>query len=344
MTISDSDPRLSVANRKQADKRSSLHHSWKAVGNTMRTCVRPPLVAFRSFLTRTTPTPHIPIRRTWSIGIYTGTTPLSLHAPAELSNPVLTYADISDVQARFIADPFMIRKQGTWYMFFEVMRQTTRRGEIGLAISEDAFHWKYQRIVLREPFHLSYPYVFEWKGEYFMVPECNASGSVCLYKATAFPYEWVFQQTLVEGGTFLDPSLLHYEGRWWLFVETNPQYQCDTLRLFYADILTGPWQEHPKSPIVSGNKHIARPAGRVQLIGGSILRFAQNCFPSYGTDVRAFVISELTARGYKERECQKGPILLPARTGWNRSGMHHVDVHCLGDSTWVACVDGCTIE
>jgi hypothetical protein len=229
-------------------------------------------------------------------------------------------------------------------MFFEVMPTAIRRGGIGLATSDDAFHWKYQRIVLREPFHLSYPYVFDWDGEYFMVPECYQSGGVRLYKATTFPHEWAFQQTLVEGGTFLDPSLLHYNDRWWLFVETNPQHKYDTLRLFHADTLTGPWQEHPRSPIVTGSNRIARPAGRVQVIGGEIIRFAQDCYPIYGTSVRAFVISELTPTRYKERACLENPILAPNGTGWNSSGMHQVDIHGLGDGTWIACVDGMAIE
>jgi hypothetical protein len=251
---------------------------------------------------------------------------------------------VSDVQAALVADPFMMRADGKWYMFFEVLAEGTGRGHIGLATSDDAFQWKYRRIVLNEPFHLSYPYVFECKGEHFMIPETYQAGGLRLYKADKFPDKWSFNCTLIEGGVFLDPSVVHYEGKWWLFAETNPQHQYDTLRLFYADELTGPWREHPKSPVVAGNNRIARPAGRVQVIDGSLIRFAQDCYPAYGTRVRAIEVSELTTKAYRERENKASPILRPSGVGWNRSGMHHVDLHKLDDERWIACVDGRVID
>jgi hypothetical protein len=106
----------------------------------------------------------------WSIGIYAGNSPFDLSTPDNLKNPVITARDITDVTADFVADPFMIRENNKWHMFFEVM---TRKGEIGLAQSSDGLHWDYRQIVLREPFHLSYPYVFKWNDDYYMIPEAN---------------------------------------------------------------------------------------------------------------------------------------------------------------------------
>src|SRR5690348_9959234 len=96
----------------------------------------------------------------WSIGIYAGGSPLGLGAPRNLRNPVLSREHVSDVPAVFVADPFMISARDAWYMFFEVLNWRTDKGEIGLATSEDGMAWHYQQIVLAEPFHLSYPYVF----------------------------------------------------------------------------------------------------------------------------------------------------------------------------------------
>ena len=59
-----------------------------------------------------------------------------------------------------VADPFMVFENGTWYMFFEAMNDFESRGVIGLATSEDGLSWQYQKIILNESFHLSYPYVF----------------------------------------------------------------------------------------------------------------------------------------------------------------------------------------
>ena len=121
-----------------------------------------------------------------------------------------------------VADPFMLKANGTWYMFFEVMNEQSGRGEIGLAVSQDAFQWRYQQIVLREPFHLSYPYVFEWQNTYYMVPESYQAKSVRLYKAMEFPTRWTLVTTLLDGDDFIDPTIFHFNNHWWLFADLVP--------------------------------------------------------------------------------------------------------------------------
>jgi hypothetical protein len=214
----------------------------------------------------------------------------------------------------------------------------SKKGVIALATSRDGFRWSYRRVVLEEPFHLSYPYVFEAGSEYFMVPETAAAGSIRLYRADPFPERWVFVTDLVTGPVHLDNSVFHREGRWWLFTETGPH--CGTLRLFHAKELMGPWSEHPKSPIVTADSRIARPAGRIVSMSDRLLRFAQDCRSSYGTNVHAVEIKRITVRDYDEAEIDRQPILAGSGHGWNRSGMHHLDAHELDDGSWLACVDG----
>src|SRR5215471_11937791 len=122
----------------------------------------------------------------WSIGIYTGASPFRLYPSRKTSNPVLSPEDVTDVSAAFVADPFMLRVNGSWHMFFEVLNSRSDKGEIGLAESTDGYRWEYRQIVLDEPFHLSYPYVFEWKDDYYMMPETLAQGAVSLYVADRF--------------------------------------------------------------------------------------------------------------------------------------------------------------
>jgi hypothetical protein len=276
----------------------------------------------------------------WSIGIYVGQSPLSLAASDSIQNPVLTHEHVSDISATFIADPFMIPVDGRWFMFFEAMNWRRNLGEIGLATSEDAIHWKYQQIVLAEPFHLSYPYVFEWKGDYYMIPESYQAHSVRLYKAREFPTQWSVVAILLEGPYFADASVFRAGGKWWIFTDASADMGHDTLRLFLADDLTGPWIEHPQSPLIKGNPHIARPAGRVLVGNGRIIRFTQCCLPYYGTAVRAFEVTELTPARYREKEVGPNPLFGPSGSGWNACGMHHVDAHQSKDGRWIACVDG----
>jgi len=270
----------------------------------------------------------------WSIGMYTGDSPYNLSSSAQISNPVLTAASVTDIPAAFVADPFML--QG--HLFFEVMRSDLPVGEIGLASMTNGVEWTYRQIVLREEFHLSYPYVFEWQNSFYMIPETLGANAVRLYQADEFPLRWSFKAKLIEGQC-ADPSIVRFHDLWWLFVCATP-YEHDTLRLYFAEDLDGPWREHPQSPIVHGDLRRARPAGRVVNKDNHLIRFAQDCAPRYGSRVRAFDILELTTTSYAEVENPASPVLQPNGTGWNACGMHHLDAQQQSDGAWLACVDG----
>ena len=276
----------------------------------------------------------------FSIGIVQGDAPLTFNSARLLPSPVLTRRDVRDVPAAFVADPFMWNTGNKWYMFFEVMNGLRHKGEIGLATSENGVRWKYQRIVLAEPFHLSYPYVFEWQNDYYLIPEALEGGGIRLYKATEFPFRWSYVGNLLDEGRYLDSSIFRYQDRWWLYTASPEEDGSLTLRLYYSSELLGDWHEHPASPIVSDDFHVARPAGRVVIIEGRPIRFTQDVFSVYGNQVRAFEVLELSETTYRERQLDVSPVLQAGDSDWNSGGMHHIDLHTLSSGAWIACVDG----
>lgn len=270
----------------------------------------------------------------WSIGIYKGNSLFNLSPHSSADNPVLTKKDITDVPADFVADPFMVMENNSWYLFIEVLNANTKKRDIGLAMSQDGIHWHYKQIVLSESFHLSYPYVFRWKDAYYMIPETSQKHSIRLYRASDFPIKWSYVTTLVEGRPFVDSSIVFFNDKWWIFTSSTSQ---DILWLYYSSALEGPWIEHPQSPIIKNNDNIARPAGRIIFMNHSLVRFAQN---SYGMYVRAFMINELTTTRYEESEISQTPIIGYTGFGWNGGGMPHIDAHEVAKDKWIACVDG----
>lgn len=276
----------------------------------------------------------------WSIGVYEGSTPFDLAPVAGVTNPVLTAADVHDVKARFVADPFMLTHDGLHHLFFEVMNSDREIGEIGHATSPDMKQWSYQGIVLRGDCHLSYPYVFTEGEEVYMVPECADSGGIQLYRADRFPDRWSRVKTLVVGSgryaPVLDSSVVCHGGRWYLFSYAR---KVNQLHLFSSDTLTGTWKEHPKSPLVSGSPHYARPGGRVVEHDGALFRFSQDGIPNYGSKVWAFRITKLSEYDYHEEALLEKPVVAAGNEAWNGRGMHTVDAHVQGDR-WVAMVDG----
>jgi hypothetical protein len=281
---------------------------------------------------------------TWAIGIFEGSTPFELHAAAGVSNPVISAKDVTDIRARFVADPFMVKGKGGLYLFFEVLNEKRNLGEIGYAFSEDGRKWHYRNIVLRERFHLSYPYVFSWEGHYYMIPECHGSGGIQLYRAKDFPGQWERISTIVKGdrnhAAIVDPSVIRHGNRWYLFSYGKNR----SLHLFTAETLSGPWEEHPGSPVVTGSPQFARPGGRVIDHEGYLYRYAQDEIPCYGSRVWAFRITELTPATYREEAVSANPIVQPGIESWNRNGMHHVDPHQDPSGRWMAFVDGFSIK
>jgi len=271
----------------------------------------------------------------WSIGIAQGPDPLHLQEREVPSNPILTWRSFRRPDTAFVADPFLVREEGVWHLFFELFNTTSGRGEIGVATSRDLSFWQFKGVVLAEPFHLSYPFVLKSGDAYFMMPESRASHSIRLYRATSFPFQWKLEKVLIEGD-YSDPSPVFFQGRWWIFACKAPY----SLALFYADSLYGPWHEHPMSPMYKDDPSKSRPGGRPVVFDGTLIRYVQDNTEGYGRQVRALVIDTLTPTEFHEHPAERDPFFTPHGYTWARSGMHHVAPVRLDDGSWVASIDG----
>lgn len=276
----------------------------------------------------------------WSIGIYAGPSPFQLTPyPGPAAQPVLSPRSLGAIKADGVADPFMVRFGNQWLMFFEVENRRSGKGEVGLATSPDALSWKFQGIVLAEPFHLSYPQVFEDAGAWYLLPEAASSGGTRLYQAGASPMgPWHLAAILIDV-PLVDPTVFRHDDRWWLLALKGFRGE-DELVLYHADRLAGPWRPHRANPLLRRDRRAVRPAGRVIRHQGALIRFSQDYTAYYGRCVRAFRIDELSTECYSERELVEMDGLGPSGQGWNSTGMHHIDIHELAPDSWIACVDG----
>jgi hypothetical protein len=272
----------------------------------------------------------------WSIGIYEGADPFHLSDSKSAVNPVLTARDVTDVDAAYTAYPFMVQDQGSYYMFFEVLNLDTNTGDIGLARSQDRTHWSYDRIVLDEEFHLSYPGIYQWEGQYYMIPESSENRSVRLYRAVSFPYEWEYVGKLLSDGTYSNPTAFFHDNRWWMFTSTPGK---GDLNLYYSDSLISGWKAHPLNPLIQDNPNKAVPAGRVFEYEHRLYRVAQDDYPVYGIQVYAAEITGLSTESYREVSDTLNKVVTITGKGWNAVGMHHADLHQTGN-LWIAVVDG----
>lgn len=271
----------------------------------------------------------------WSIGIYKGSSLDNLFS--ETNNPIITKDIVTDFEAEFVADPFMINVKGMWYLFFEALDKPFNKGRICVACSKDLVDWNYLGVALKEDFHLSYPFVFDFNGKIYMTPETLGADGVILYEAVDFPLNWRKVKKIING-KHADPTVFYYQNLWWMFTCETP-YQYDSLSVFWSEKLDGDWYAHKENPVYSGIKSHSRPGGRIYLSDGGIFRFFQNCYNVYGEYVGISKIEHLSTDIFRETIISE-KFLGPSGKGWNKERMHHIDCHELSKGCLVACVDG----
>jgi len=254
----------------------------------------------------------------------------------EKAKPVLSRSSVTDIPAEFVADPFIINVRNTWFMFFEIMNRLNYLGCIGYATSPDGINWRYEKVALKEPFHLAYPHVFQDNDQVFMIPDSIGNG-VRLYRADSFPSSWRYEKTLIDNPALCDSSIFRHQGRWWaLCCElANDRH---ILRIYFADSLQGQWHEHTAGRITKPMNQ--RQAGRVVDIDGQLYRFVQNQEGNYAEYVCMRRIDKLTPTEFKESDETTSPLLGASGNGWNADGMHHIDLCFSDQNSFLASVDG----
>lgn len=218
---------------------------------------------------------------------------------------------------RFWADPFIWVHENTYYVFIEELLYSTDRGRIVCLTLDEKLNILSNQVVLERPYHLSYPFLFEYAGQLYMIPETGENYAIEVYRCTRFPDQWEFEKTLIANVYAVDATLVQTHGKWWLFanIRSEEGSTWDTLHLYYADEpLSDQWQPHPLNPIVKDVRS-ARPAGHLFFENNNLIRPSQDCSVRYGYATNFNRITVLTETDYAETRLQsfkpplKSPIL-----------------------------------
>jgi hypothetical protein len=228
---------------------------------------------------------------------------------------------------RFWADPFAWSEGGRRVIFLEEYPLHTGRGRVSvLELRADLDPAVPAIPVLDEDRHLSYPFLFSFAGDLYMVPESAAARRVDLYRCDAFPLVWTRVGTLLDGIQAADATLFEHGGHWWLFCSARlgKARLNESLFAFHADSpLSDRWTPHAGNPLVRDYAG-GRPGGRVFVDGlGRLLRPAQASVPRYGYGLGLHEILELTPERFRERRIWH--TTGPASGGWR--ALHHLDWH-----------------
>jgi hypothetical protein len=217
---------------------------------------------------------------------------------AELSRSI----EIANPPRRYFADPCVVHWQGAHVCFVEDYDRRLGRARI-TALGIDADGHEELGVALEEPFHLSYPFVFEAGGELYMCPETEQAREIRLYKCVQFPLRWRLHRVLMKGVAAVDTSIFRHQGRWWMLTNLDSAETGDyrsELHVFHADAFDSEqWRPHPGNPVVFDSAR-ARNGGFIRE-GGAIYRvFQVQGFDAYGESMGVARIDELSGQRYAE--------------------------------------------
>lgn len=228
-----------------------------------------------------------------------------------------------------VADPFLFVYNDKLFLLYE-KKKLRHNGTLMMMRTDDLERWTEPIEVLRESFHLSYPWVFEKDEHIYMIPETCGDNSVRLYEAVNSELtEFRFIKKLLEQNendgmefSFSDSSVVEQDGIYYLFT-TVRRNGINQLRLFFSNEFMGQYYEHPMSPICVGNKY-GRNAGHLIKYSGDLFRFAQDCENGYGNNIHVLKVKELSQNDYAEDVFKEN--ILDRRSGFYKFGGHQLNI------------------
>lgn len=200
-----------------------------------------------------------------------------------------SYNVIKTPEDMWIADPTMFESNGEHYLFVEVYEKKKKKAAIGYYQFENGTP-KYKGLIIERPYHMSYPCVFSYENDFYMIPESSANNSVTLYKAIKFPSKWEKVKDLIVGDKYVDTTIVKHEGKI-LLLSYKANAKKWQLMVFNLDMKNNKLK---KINTIIYEKNIGRPAGYVI----KDKRPAQNCSNKYGENILVYEIESYIP--YKE--------------------------------------------
>ena len=249
--------------------------------------------------------------------------------------PLWRTVEVKPNKGEYWADPFLLRRDGKLYVFFENYVYAKQKGKISIG-TWDGRNFTFLGDVLDLDYHVSFPFVFEDNGELYLMPEAHKSGRVAVWRCTNFPFEWHLCATALEGASVADAVMFKRDGEWWLFASTCNDPIVEHCSELYVYKIDGPLLRsvtpHKANPVVV-NSEFARNGGRIFEKDGKLFRISQNNSNGiYGYGFNIMEIAELSLDAYSERPVQR----VQPHFKKGLIGTHHLDFS--GD---VFAIDGC---
>ena len=204
----------------------------------------------------------------------------------------------------WLADPFVFEKDGGLYIFFEAFDLVNSIGKIGYSKRLDNGTFTHPKIIIDKKYHMSFPHIFEYEGDIFIMPESCGDWRVRLFKAKLFPDIWEEADILLPDVYACDSIIIDAKDRKWLL--TNEMYHNPPVDSYVSCWVKNYLYEMNGLKIINSGTKVAegdfgiRNAGKSFWLNNRQYRVGQDCRnKQYGRGLALFEIESFVP--YKEK-------------------------------------------
>lgn len=202
---------------------------------------------------------------------------------------------------RFFADPFLESEvNDKLYILCEEFVFYEGKGKIvRLTVDKRTMNLLKREIVLKENYHLSYPFIYEDN----IIPEAYRSGALYAYKKNG---DNSYIKTKLMDELVIDPTILDYDNKMWIFSTSikNLKDEAKTDLYIYYKNSNDDFISHNSNPVKT-DIETSRPGGKFFIYKNDIYRPVQDSRKRYGHFIRIMKLENLTTDEFIETEVLK---------------------------------------
>lgn len=205
------------------------------------------------------------------------------------------YCIVNNPSWGYAADPFLVEDNGKVYIFAELFDQREGKASLGYCIINEnkCTKWK---VILKEKFHMSYPFIFKLKGQWVICPESSGDKAVFLYRCVEFPDKWEKTNPFITDMDCSDTTFLNSDG---IYYGVTCLFHENPMKLLLFKYENGNVIFSDENPITVGGE-LSRSGGSFFNVGSKTYRVSQDCSCEYGKSL-VFTEFEMQWPSFREK-------------------------------------------
>lgn len=218
----------------------------------------------------------------------------------------------------YFADPFVWQDERGTFVFAEEYEYAKDAGRLVVLELDSELAVKSHRPLTFEgtsaqiTCHASFPFIFKYNGQFFMLPETSARRTIDLYRCIEWPVKWGLHRRLAHQIDAADTTIASQNGKNWLITSVRSDKGQRHLEVYGVDLSEGGGLlPHPVNThqLFKDDRHgTGRSAGYLAVQpDGSLVRLMQSSTDHYGQGSAFRSIVKLDDAGFQELGCPPPP-------------------------------------